>query len=112
MSDEIKKYLADILKAIRFIESFVENKKSFSSYKKDKKTKFAVERNIEIIGEAMNQLLRLDPEILISSARKIVDLRNRIIHSYDTIDDNIIWEIINSYLPTLKQEAEVLMIDI
>ncbi len=106
MSDEIKKYLSDILKAIQFIEGFVEHKRNFKSYKKDFKTKFAVERNIEIIGEAMNHLLKLTPEIPISSARNIINVRNRIIHSYDLIDDNIIWEIINTHLVTLKKEIE------
>ena len=109
MSDESKKYLLDILQAISFIEIFKYNKRSFSEYKKDFKTKFAIERNIEIVGEAMNNLIKLNPEIPISYARKIVNVRNRIIHSYDAIDDNIIWEIINTHLNTLKKEVEVLL---
>jgi uncharacterized protein with HEPN domain len=59
----------------------------------DLKTKRAVERNIEIIGEAMSRILKIAPEIKISNARKIVDARNKIIHGYDEISDDVMWGI-------------------
>ena len=77
--------------------------------KKYLKTKRAVERNIEIIGEAMNRLLQKDAAIKLANARKIVDTRNRITHGYDTVSDEIIWNIIKHHLPVLKQEVNMLL---
>jgi len=68
-----------------------------------------VERNIEIIGEAMNRIVQKNSTIELSNSRKIVDTRNRIIHGYDSVSDNIIWTIIVSHLPTLKSEVEKLL---
>lgn len=83
--------------------------KFFSFYQEDLKTKRAVERNIEIIGEAMSRILKLEPEITISNSRKIVDARNKIIHGYDEISDDVIWGIIVNNLPVLKMEVEQLL---
>jgi 4a-hydroxytetrahydrobiopterin dehydratase len=66
----------------------------------------AVERNLEIIGEAMRRILKEDPTFQITSARKIIDLRNQVIHGYDVIDDGNIWSIIINHLPKLKTEVE------
>ncbi len=71
--------------------------------------KRAVERNIEIIGEAMNRILNKDSAIELSNTRKIVDTRNRIIHGYDTLSDEIIWSIVVTYIPVLKIEIEKLL---
>ncbi len=65
----------------------------------------AVERNIEIIGEAVNKLLKIESEIVITNSRRIVDARNKIIHGYDEIDNAQIWAIIINHLPILKQEV-------
>ncbi len=73
------------------------------------KLQHAVERNIEIIGEAVNSLLKLYPEINITNARRIVDARNKIIHSYDGIQPEQIWDIIINHLPTLKTEVHKLL---
>jgi len=73
------------------------------------RTKRAVERNIEIIGEAMSRILKRDDSIQISNSRKLVDVRNRIIHGYDSVSDDIIWGIIIKHLPTLQSEAEELL---
>ena len=69
----------------------------------------AVEREIEIIGEAMNQLLKLIPDCQIKNARKIVDTRNWVIHSYDNVDDIVIWNIVSKHLPKLKIEIDELL---
>jgi uncharacterized protein with HEPN domain len=69
----------------------------------------AVERELEIIGEAVSKLLKINPGISISYARQIVDLRNKVIHSYDNVNDIAIWSIIMNHLPTLKIEVELLM---
>jgi uncharacterized protein with HEPN domain len=68
-----------------------------------------VERNIEIIGEAMSRILKHDYTIQISNSRKIVDVRNRIIHGYDSVSDDVIWGIVIKNLPILKIEVEKLI---
>ncbi len=73
------------------------------------KTKRAVERNLEIIGEAVNRILMIDSTIELSGSRLIVDLRNRIIHSYDNISYEIIWGIIIKHIPILKNEVKLLL---
>ncbi len=66
----------------------------------------AVERNLEIIGEAMSKLLKIHPEISISNSGRIVDARNKIIHGYDEIENVQVWEVIINHLPRLKKEVE------
>ena len=110
MDTEIKAWLYDILSATEEIESFfVNSPKLFADYQKDIRTKRAVERNIEIIGEAMSRILKEDDSVEITNSRKIVNVRNRIIHGYDSVSDDIIWGIIIKYLPTLKSEIEHLL---
>ncbi|MFN0189515.1 MAG: DUF86 domain-containing protein [Bacteroidia bacterium] len=110
MDNNIKTRLFDILVSINEIESyFIDYPMLFEVYKSDLKTKRAVERNIEIIGEAMNRVLKVDDGIVISNSRKIVDVRNRIIHGYDSVSDDVIWGLIIKNLPLLKIEVEVLL---
>ncbi|MDY0343853.1 MAG: DUF86 domain-containing protein [Lentimicrobium sp.] len=86
------------------IESFLPERRVFLEFKKDLKNRKAVERNIEIIGEAVNRILNVSPEIKITQARKIIDTRNRIIHGYDTVSKDIIWAIVSRDLIKLRQE--------
>jgi len=110
MDNNIKIWLYDIVKAIDHIDSFfVDRPKCYADFIKDLRTKFAVERNIEIIGEAMNRILKKDDTIEITNARKIVDARNSISHGYDQIDDTVIWGIVVNHLPILKTEVEKLL---
>ena len=110
MDENIKAWLFDIYNAILEIDSFFEGQlKRFEDYKSDTRTRRAIERNIEIIGEAMNRILKQQPEIAITNSRKIVDLRNRIIHSYDAISDELIWGIVIKNLPVLKTEVSILL---
>ncbi len=110
MNIEIKTWLYDILNAIEEIESFFADvPKNFFAYQNNLKTKRAVERNIEIIGEAMSRILDFDDSIDLTNSRKIVDTRNRIIHGYDSVSDDIIWGIIIKQLPLLKSEIERLL---
>ena len=108
MQEEIIAWLNDIEKAIEEINSFLPSPRLFSSFQSDLKPKRAVERNIEIIGEAMSRILKEAPAIQISNSRKIVDTRNRIIHGYDTVSDDVLWSIVIKYLPELKNEIEEL----
>lgn len=68
-----------------------------------------MERNIEIIGEAMNRILKENSEVEISNSRKIIDVRNRIIHGYDSVSDDVIWGIVIKNLPVLQREVEILL---
>ena len=110
MEIEIKTWLYDILNAITEIDSFfIDRPKEFAAYQNDLRTRRAVERNIEIIGEAMTRILQRDNSIELSNSRKIVDTRNRIIHGYDTVSDDIIWGIVINHLPILKSEIEAML---
>lgn len=109
MDIKIKAWLYDIVNAINEIEFFLTSIPDFDVYKNDLKTKRAVERNLEIIGEAMNRSLQADDALSLSHSRRIVDTRNRIIHGYDTVSDEVIWGIITNQLPILKKEVEGLL---
>jgi uncharacterized protein with HEPN domain len=91
--------------SIELIEEFIPEQYSFFDYLKDKKTSSAVERHLGIIGEAVNKYDKLNTENSLKNTKQIISLRNRIIHSYDSIDDNIIWGAIKKDLPLLKKEV-------
>ena len=110
MQVETKTWLYDIKVSIEEIELFVgEEKYSFEDYKNDLKTKRAVERNLETIGEAMNRILLANETLLLTNARKVVDTRNRIVHGYETVSSEVIWDIIHNSLPLLKSEVSRLL---
>lgn len=109
MDNEIKTWLEDIGNAISEIDGFLPEKKIFSEFQSDLKTKRAVERNLEIIGEAVNRILKAHPTFNLTHARKIVDTRNRISHGYDTVSDDIIWAIVIRDLKKLKEEISTLL---
>jgi uncharacterized protein with HEPN domain len=102
--EQEKKYLSDILQAIELIESFTTSIKDFESYSIDIKTQSAVERQLGIIGEAVNRYESHLPDNPILNARKIVGFRNRLIHAYDSIDQSIIWAILKNHITPLKIE--------
>ena len=109
MENEIKTWLADIKQAITEIDSFLPDKNNFLVFQKDLKAKRAIERNVGIIGEAMNRILNKQEKIAITSARKIVDTRNRISHGYDSVSDDVIWAIVIRDLPILNKEVDDLL---
>lgn len=109
MDIEIKKYLFDIKESIDSIEAFLGDKLDFNLYMADKMLRRAVEREFEIIGEAMSRIEKSDPSIEILSKRQIISMRNRVIHGYDKIDNEIIWGTIVRHLPILKQEINELL---
>jgi len=100
-----QKLLTDIYSAINLIADFVSTTKNFEDYNADLKTQSAVERQLAIIGEALNQLRKLDENsIEINSAIQIISFRNRLVHSYDSIDNSVVWAIIKNHLPILKED--------
>jgi uncharacterized protein with HEPN domain len=106
MENKVKKLLFDILTSVNNIDKYLGNNKKFELYDTNPMLQDAVERNIEIIGEAMSKILVINPELGISNSRRIVDARNKIIHGYDEIENTQIWGIIINHLPTLKKEVE------
>ena len=110
MDDIIKKQLTDILIAIEEIEDFLgDGPKLFDNFFSNLCLRRAIERNIEIIGEAMNRILKIESTIQITNSRKIVDARNYIIHGYDSLSADILWSIVVNHLPRLKLEVEKLL---
>ena len=109
MKHEIYTWLEDINIAIIQIYDFLPEDIKYSDFESDIKTQKALERNIEIIGEALNRILKVSPDIAISDSRKIVDTRNRIIHGYDSITPDILWLIIKRSLPILRNEVSELL---
>lgn len=106
MSLEIKKCLVDIRTAIDEIRLFMSSTPDFASYQSSLIVRKAVEREIEIIGEAMARILKLQPSFHITSARRIIDTRNRIIHGYDSVDDAVVYGIIKKHLTLLEEEVK------
>ena len=109
MQLEVLKYLYDIQISINSIFEYLGEKRDFNEYLNNKLLRRGIERELEIIGEAANRILKIDSEINIENARKIVDLRNWVIHGYDKIDDVIIWGIVSKHLPILKEQVDKLL---
>jgi uncharacterized protein with HEPN domain len=109
MDIKIKTWLLDIHTAIVEIENFLPPIKEFAQFKVDLKTRKAVERNIEIIGEAIGRIIKQDATIQIQNAHKIKGTRNRLAHEYDSISVEIIWTTVIKELPLLKTEVETLL---
>ena len=110
MSDKLKKYLFDIQESIVSIESYLGDKRNFYEYLHNKMLRRAIEREFEIIGEAMNRIVKIDSNIAISSKHHIIGMRNRVIHGYDKVDNEIIWGTIVRHLPVLKKEVNALLV--
>ena len=111
MQHNVKMYLSDILKSIESIYEYLGKERDFNKYESNKLLRRAVERELEIIGEAVNRLLKLDSSIVISDAKRIVSLRNWVIHAYDNVDNVIIWGIINKDLPLLEKQVKKLLVE-
>ncbi len=111
MTEKGKKYLSDILMAIDLIEQFTLDISGFSSYESDLKTQSAVERQLVIIGEALNMFKKSDADIAIKNNVQIIGFRNRLIHAYDSIDNSIVWVILKRHIPLLKEEIKSIYIN-
>lgn len=110
MDEMIKKYLYDMLLAISEIEMAEERfGRQYEIFENDVIFRKFVERNIEILGEAMNRILKINSEIEITSARKIVDSRNYVIHAYDSLKPDILWAIVINHIPRLKADIQRLV---
>ena len=109
MHHDILKYLYDIQESIDSITEFLGDTRDFKVYQSNKLLRRGIERELEIIGEATNRILKINPNITIRDSRRIVDLRNWVIHGYDKVDDVIIWGILSRDIPKLKEQVEKLI---
>ena len=112
MKIEIKKWLFDVLEASREVLAFVAGK-TYEDYAADPMMRAAIERKFTIIGEAVNQALKLQPDLedRISHAKRIVGFRHLLIHAYFAVKHQVVWEIIQSDVPVLVNEVEKLLAD-
>lgn len=106
---EEKKLILDIIDCINSIDDHLEKRRNLDEYLVNKTKRRAVEREIGIIGEAMSKILKLNSNIQISYSRTIVDLRNKVIHAYDSVDDILIWKIIMKDLPIFASRSQTII---
>jgi uncharacterized protein with HEPN domain len=110
MKDEVRKHLIDILQAAKEIQNFISGL-DFTTYQKSLVTQRAIERDFEIIGEALNRIRKIDEEVIegISEYQRIIGFRNILIHGYDIVDERIVWNAITNHLPILVKDIERLL---
>ncbi len=113
MVDEyILKHLQDVIDAIEELEGFFDNyPRRFDVFEKDKLRILAVERKTEIMGEAINRILKRDPDFNIPHARDVINTRNRIIHGYDSVEPEFLWGLVIRHIPQLKKDIIEIMSD-
>jgi uncharacterized protein with HEPN domain len=104
--DPKRKYWSDILIALDAIDQHLRGVDSFEKYAASETVKDAVERRLITIGEAVSKLIQIDPNDVFNEAEKIRAFRNRLVHSYDSTDDTLVWAIIRNHLPPLRKLAE------
>ena len=110
MRREIRKYLHDIQRAVALLEQFTAGR-SLRDYRRDAMLRAAVEREFEIVGEAVAQLARVDESMAarISGYRRIIAFRNILIHQYADVDDRLVWDVVETNLTTLASEVNALL---
>jgi uncharacterized protein with HEPN domain len=110
MNDAVRKRLLDAFRACERIREFTDER-DFPEYEEDVMVRSAVERQLEIVGEALGKAAEQDDsvEARIPSLPRIVALRNRVIHGYDTVDDEVIWSIVQNHVPDLRERLEELL---
>jgi len=110
MPRDVRKYLFDIEQACQLVSAFVAGK-SFDHYQADPMLRSAVERQFEIIGEALNQALKVDPDLAqsISHSARIVGFRNQLIHGYASVSNEVVWGVVEIWLPILHREVRELL---
>lgn len=107
---EVRKYLFDIWQACELLAQFSAGK-TWDDYKDDALLRSAIERQFEIVGEALNQAIRLDADVAdhVSDSARIIAFRNRLIHAYSAVSNEVVWGIVEAYLPRLRLEVQRLV---
>ena len=102
--------MIDVLEATIEVKSyFADAPKLFQNFQKDILRQRAVERNVEIMGEAIHRILKADPNFELPHAKAIVNTRNRVIHGYDSVTTEFLWSLIIRHIPALKKDVEEIL---
>ena len=107
MENKIKKYAFDIQESINAIQNYIVGL-NYDDFLSQRMVRKAVEREFEIIGEAMNRINKIDPDVVVSNKREIINMRNKVIHGYDMVEDIVVWGTIEN-LPKLKEEIQKIL---
>ena len=107
---DVRKYLFDIQQACELLQQFTAGQ-TFDDYKANAMLRSAVERQFEIVGEALNRALRVAPALTaeISDHQRIIAFRNRLIHGYAAVADDVVWGVLEKNLPTLAAQVRNLL---
>ena len=110
MQLESKKLLEDIRQACEHILEFIEDR-TLSDYTNDTLLRSGVERQFEIIGEALSRLARAEPDVInqISYYKRIISFRNVLSHGYDAVEDPVVWDVATKDLPVLYEQVRILL---
>lgn len=109
MQPRILKYILDIEAVIDEIESIkLKTENNFINFSQDIILQRAVERDLEIVGEAVRKIIEINPTVKISSSKNIIGLRNIISHAYDSVEPEMLWGIIQKNIPVLTDEIKKL----
>jgi uncharacterized protein with HEPN domain len=110
MPPEVAKRLLDAAEALRRIQTFTAGKDAHD-FAASELLRSAVERQFEIVGEALGRAAAEDPSLerQVPALRQVVGLRNRLIHGYDSMDDEIIWDIVQTKLLPLNEKLRALL---
>ena len=107
MDENILKYLEDVRMACEDVELFFANYSNrFDVFSNDRLMIRAVERSVEIMGEAINRILKREPDFSLPNAKAIVQTRNRVIHSYEKVETEFLWGLVRRHIPELKKDGE------
>jgi uncharacterized protein with HEPN domain len=111
MHSRSPKLLEDVVRSCHYIAEDTSGA-TLETYLDQRQMRQAVERNLEIIGEALSRLRAVDPDMAaaITDVQRIIGLRNRLAHGYDDqIEDALVWRAVQESLPTLQGEVERLL---
>lgn len=107
MNEYILTYLQDVLDSINEMESYFTNyTMQYETFEKDFLRRSAVERKVEIMGEAINRILKIDSTFILPNAKEIINTRNRVIHGYDSVTPEFLWGLVIKHIPILKKDVE------
>lgn len=110
MDEYIPVYLMDVKMAIEELESYFEGySMRYDNFVKDYLRRSAVESKTEIMGEAINRILKINKDFPLPHAREIINTRNRIIHGYDSVQPEFLWSLVLKHIPALKEDVNLLL---
>jgi len=110
MPRDPEKYLFDMLDSCRFLLEFTSGH-TLEEYTRDRGFRSAIERELQIIGEALIQLNQLAPETAqqISEYQRIISFRHVLVHAYDSLNYDLVWYVVERKLPTFQDEIQALL---